>query len=173
MAANSTTTTTDPDEWEVVHDGGFVYKRKKRRLDPTAFVAAADPTPDAAIEAKERRKRKRQALLQLKDKYSNEIVLWERLSNSLKSIKDRIPDPVEETEFDTEYRLEVQTPSCSLLSEVLLQVEAQEAIIRDFSQLCEVAESLCSAHEEKIKNQFIDLPIWKSPQELMASLCED
>ncbi|KAK9290057.1 hypothetical protein L1049_008221 [Liquidambar formosana] len=51
--------------------------------------------------------------------------------------------------------------------------EAQEATIRDASNLCDVAEAICNAQEEHLKNSFIDLPIWASLRELMASLCDD
>jgi len=54
-----------------------------------------------------------------------------------------------------------------------MQVEAQEAIIRDVSNLCDVAEAMCNAQEEQMKQSFIDLPIWTSPHELIASLCVD
>ena len=54
-----------------------------------------------------------------------------------------------------------------------MQVEAQEAIVRDLSNLCDVAEAMCNAQEEQLKQSLIDLPIWASPHELMASLCDD
>jgi hypothetical protein len=54
-----------------------------------------------------------------------------------------------------------------------MQVEAQEAIVRDLSNLCDVAEAMCNAQEEQLKQSLIDLPIWASPPELMASLCDD
>lgn len=58
-----------------------------------------------------------------------------------------------------------------------LQVEAQAAIIHDVSNLCDVAEAMCSAQEEQLKQSFIDLPVWSSPRELMASclasLCDE
>lgn len=54
-----------------------------------------------------------------------------------------------------------------------LQAEAQEAIICDISNLCDVAEAMYSAQEEQLKQSFIDLPVWSSPRELMASLCDE
>ena len=56
-----------------------------------------------------------------------------------------------------------------------MQVEAQEAIIRDASNLCDIAEAMCNAHEEEANQSLIDLPIWAlpaSPRELLASLCD-
>ncbi|KAL0372039.1 UNVERIFIED_CONTAM: hypothetical protein Scaly_0885500 [Sesamum calycinum] len=53
----------------------------------------------------------------------------------------------------------------------MLGAEGQEAIIRDVWSLCDVAEALCSAHEERLKQQLTNLPIWgQSPHELMAAL---
>nr|GMD54752.1 fatty-acid-binding protein 1-like [Ipomoea batatas] len=64
--------------------------------------------------------------------------------------------------------------SRQLIDELLSQAEIQEAIICDISNLCDVAEALCSAQEERLKKSFIDLPIWaKSPRELITSLCEE
>ncbi|KAM7253871.1 hypothetical protein ACFE04_031553 [Oxalis oulophora] len=54
-----------------------------------------------------------------------------------------------------------------------MQAEAHEAIIHDVSNLCDVVEAMCDAQEERVKKLYIDLPVWSSPQELMATLCED
>ncbi|KAL9229309.1 hypothetical protein vseg_004792 [Gypsophila vaccaria] len=187
MAARPEKTKPTEHEWEIVNDAGFIYQRKKRRLDAAALVAAASAAAASEAESelspemvlKERRDRKRKALLQIRDKYRREIALWEKLSDSVKSVEARHrPQFAEERECGVSVGGEDNcvgpvTSASSLLSDLFLQVEAQEAIIRECSQLCEIAESLCSAHEEKTKQQFIDLPIWKSPEELMASLCDD
>ena len=55
----------------------------------------------------------------------------------------------------------------------IVQVEAQEAIIRNVSKLCDIAEALCMTEENQLKQRLIDLPIWASPRELMASLCDE
>lgn len=83
-------TNWDPDEWEIVNDDGFVYKRKKRRIDPTSFARAPDPEPDPALRIKEKRKNKRAALLKLKEKYLKEISGWDNLSNTLKAKQDSV-----------------------------------------------------------------------------------
>lgn len=71
----------NPDEWELINDDGFVYKRKKRpRLEPTA----AAPPQDPALERKHRRERKKRALLKLRERYLEEISQWELLSNTLR-----------------------------------------------------------------------------------------
>lgn len=54
-----------------------------------------------------------------------------------------------------------------------LQAEAQEALINDVSNLCDVAEALSSVQEEQLKQSLFDLPVWASPQELMAALCDE
>lgn len=190
MAASTTTTTAanwDSDEWEIVNDDGFVYKRKKRRIDPTSFARSQDPEPDPALEVKQRRKRKRAALVKLKEKYQTELGLWDKLSNTLKAMEDtvkskRVLQDAEESngrklheigDKGSQSVVSVEKCSGSLVDELLLQVEAQEAIIHSFEQLCDVAESLCNAHEEKTKERYFNLPIWDSPRELMASFCED
>ncbi|KAL4588429.1 hypothetical protein LXL04_001318 [Taraxacum kok-saghyz] len=76
------------EDWELVNDDGFVYKRLKRpRLASTSTFAVAPPDP--AAEAKARRERKKKALLKLKTKYEQEIQHWEQLSNTLKALQDR------------------------------------------------------------------------------------
>ncbi|KAH9609901.1 hypothetical protein KSS87_009702 [Heliosperma pusillum] len=169
----------DMSDWELVNDEGFVYKRKKRTpISSSIPVAVAVAVADPAVELKETRKRRRIALVKLKDKYQHELVLWQHLSNSLISIPNHTlnhPSIINQQQHHHHHPTIHSLPSHSslFLSHLLSQVEAQEAIIRDFSQLCEVAESLCSVHEEKAKQQFIDLPVWRSPRELMTSLCED
>lgn len=54
-----------------------------------------------------------------------------------------------------------------------LQVEAQEAIIHDISNLCDIAEAMCCKQEQQFKQSLFDLPIWSSPVELMKALCDD
>lgn len=51
-------------------------------------------------------------------------------------------------------------------------MEAQEAIIRDVSNLCDIAETVCVKREEQLKQTLFDLPIWASPLELMQGLCD-
>lgn len=73
---------SEDDQWELCNDDGFVYKRKRRRLHPPP------PPPEADQEAEKRRKeRKRQTLLKLKAKYEKEILQWESLSNTLRSMQ--------------------------------------------------------------------------------------
>ncbi|KAJ8423587.1 hypothetical protein Cgig2_009241 [Carnegiea gigantea] len=171
----------DYDEWEFVNDDGFVYKRKKRRLDPTSLARPPDPVPDPATEGRERRRRKKKALLELKDRYQKEISLWENLSNTLKTMEENVKSRqdkhlcAEERENGwSQSSVLMQKRSGSWVTELLLQVEAQEEVLCEFSHLCDAAESLCNAQDEKTQRAFLDLPLWvSSPHELMASLSED
>ncbi|KAL2246893.1 UNVERIFIED_CONTAM: hypothetical protein Sindi_2541600 [Sesamum indicum] len=191
----------DPDEWELVNDDGFVHKRKKRpRIDPGGAPSAGQPPLDPELEKKHRRERKMRALLKLREKYLEEISRWELLSNTLKEMEETAQARLLErqelcptTSFGAASSSEQHSASdatCQRIVDDLLSqshsyikirkqrkkrelVEAQEAIIRDASNLCDVAEALCSAHEERLKQQLIDLPIWEpSPHELMAALGE-
>jgi hypothetical protein len=89
---DSATTSRDADEeWELYNDDGFVYKRKKRRLDPAAAAAdaAAQTNVDLQAEERSRRERKRRTLLKLKAQYQREIDQWELLSNMLRSMEEK------------------------------------------------------------------------------------
>ncbi|KAK8670134.1 hypothetical protein V6N13_104895 [Hibiscus sabdariffa] len=46
-------------------------------------------------------------------------------------------------------------------------------VIHDVSNLCDIAEAICNAQEERLNRTYFDLPIWASPRHLMASLCDD
>ncbi|GAB4848062.1 hypothetical protein Ancab_002724 [Ancistrocladus abbreviatus] len=185
----------DSDDWELINDDGFVYKRKKRRLnDPSSLARPPDPAPDPEAEEKCRRERKRRALLKLREKYEKEIALWEHLSNNLcaaeRSAKEKKEQQLQgrqnsEKQEGKQLQCEEQEASSSslvpaegnssgsLIDKLLLQVEAQEAMIRHVTNLCDVVEALCEAQDQKVKDSFIHLPIWGSPRELMASLCDD
>ena len=57
----------------------------------------------------------------------------------------------------------------------VMQVEAQEAIIKQASNLCDMAEAMCDVQEEEENEALIDLPVWAlaaSPRKLLASLCD-
>lgn len=75
----------NPDDWELINDDGFVYKRKKRPRQEAA--AAAPPPPDPAVERKHRRERRKRALLKLRERYLEEISRWELLSNTLTAME--------------------------------------------------------------------------------------
>lgn len=167
------------EDWELVNDDDFIYKRQKRqRLDS---APAAVPPPDPAAEAIARRERKKKTLLKLKTKYEQEIHHWELLSNTLQALQDRtqnqtpltllsLPDQtvndLRQSSSDSTYRERTDT--------LLAQVEGQEATISEISRLCDVAEALCTAEEQRLKQPFLDLPIWDpSPQQVLTSLLEE
>lgn len=52
------------------------------------------------------------------------------------------------------------------------QAERRQDIIRDLTHMCDVAEALCEAQEEQFKQSLLELPVWASPRELMAALCD-
>lgn len=71
------------------------------------------------------------------------------------------------------YHCWVRFLSLSFLLTSEMQVEAREQIIGDVSNLCDIAEAVCTAQEEQLKQSYFDLPIWGSPRDLMASLCDE
>ncbi|KAK4367421.1 hypothetical protein RND71_011213 [Anisodus tanguticus] len=163
------------DEFELVNDDGFVYKRRKKSsLDPT--LSAAPKLPDPAVEKKNRLERKKRALMKIKEKYEKEIQQWELLSNTFKAMQKNVETQQETTFTDSpDPPATSSDPTCSpLVDQLLAQVEAQEAVIGNISKLCDVVESFCDAQEEKIKQSVLDLPIWAhAPSDLISSLCED
>ena len=79
----------EDDEWELCNDDGFVYKRKRRRLDPAAVAAEAGVSSATEAEQENRRReRKKRTLLKLKAKYEKEIREWDTLSNTLRSTQN-------------------------------------------------------------------------------------
>ncbi|XP_060193150.1 uncharacterized protein LOC132622556 isoform X2 [Lycium barbarum] len=163
------------DELELVNDDGFVYKRRKRsQLDPT--VTAAPKLPDPAVEKKNRLERKKRALLKIKEKYEKEIQQWELLSNTLKAMQQNAETQQQETATNSpDPPATSSDPTClPLVDQLLIQVEAQEAVIGNISKLCDIVEAFCDAQEEKKKQSVLDLPIWAhTPSDLISSLCED
>ncbi|KAL8247260.1 hypothetical protein R6Q59_008476 [Mikania micrantha] len=168
------------EDWELVNDDGFIYWRPKRqRLDSTATIAI-EPS-DPAAESNARKERKKKVLLKLKSKYQQEIHHWELLSNNLKALQDRTqnqPPPTALPESDHTVSIFPENSPDSTYRELtdalLAQVESQEATISEISRLCDVAEALCDAEEQRVKQPFLDLPIWEaSPKELITSLLEE
>ncbi|XP_065878462.1 uncharacterized protein [Euphorbia lathyris] len=179
----------DGEEWVLCHDDdGFTYKilKRQRLLDPS--TSAQPPVTDAKAEERRRKQRKKNTLLKLKSRYQKEIHQWELLSNNLRSMQDRANQqlqlqnrqqdvhqivslsPLESPSTD----IEGSEDACgSLVDKLLSQAEAQEAIIHDVSCLCDIAESMCNTQQDLLAQSYIDLPVWSSPRELMASLCDE
>ncbi|KAD3641121.1 hypothetical protein R6Q59_003749 [Mikania micrantha] len=170
------------EKWELVSDDGFVYKRLKRQpVDSIITTVSTAPPSDPAAEERNRRERKKIMLLKLKTRYQEEIQNWEFLSNTLKALQDRMQIQPQPTAFpdlpvsvssSTEHLLD--SAYREIVETLLVQVEAQEACINEVSTLCDVAESLCNAEEQQLKQPFVCLPIWESsPRKLITMLCEE
>ena len=166
---DSATTSRDADEeWELYNDDGFVYKRKKRRLDPAAAAAAAaaaeaaQTNVDPHAEERSRRERKRRTLLKLKAQYQSEIDQWELLSNMLRSMEEKArvsQDQSQNRQLEQRDRgVQEQTASFgafplpefvdgSLVDELLLQVTGFMFFVRLYA--CELlVGGKCGKREE-------------------------
>ncbi|XP_075475903.1 uncharacterized protein LOC142515229 [Primulina tabacum] len=169
----------NPDDWELINDDAFVHKRKKQRRQDSLATSS-----DANHPRKNLRERKRKLLLKLREKYLREIGQWGRLSTTLKEMEANSQTQFQAREgiynavsfiqpSSSEERSLTNPTHRRLVNDLLFQVKAQEAIIHGVSHLCDVAEALCSAQEERLKQQFIDLLIWESsPCELVAGLTD-
>ncbi|XP_024975771.1 uncharacterized protein LOC112513664 [Cynara cardunculus var. scolymus] len=166
----------DDEDWELINDDGFVYKRL--RLHPTTS-AAHPPAADPAVVERNRNERKKTILAKLKTRYQKEIHDWELLSNTLQALQNRTktqPPPSMSPDLSISQSPEHSSDSTfrDLTETLLIQVEAQEASINEISNLCDVAEALCNAQEQLLKQPFVYLPIWESsPRKLITSLCEE
>ncbi|XP_022724805.1 uncharacterized protein LOC111281339 [Durio zibethinus] len=171
-------------EWELCNENGFIYKRKKRRR---VLIEPAPLPADPEEEEKRRREWKRNNLLRVKEKYKKEIEEWEILSKTLKVMQEKalgfqFQQQEREKLGETEEKQRMASFSGSenkdnasdfLVDELLLQAETREMTIRDVSNLCDMAEAMCNAQEERLKQSYFDLPIWASLPDLMASFCDE
>lgn len=174
------------DEWELINDDGFVYRRRKHpRVNlpsSTSASASALLLPDPAVEEQNHRERKKKALLKLKHKYQQEIEQWVHLSNTLNEMQQKSLISSQQQNFPVVGQQQkspvppdqsLDSTCWKLVDELLLQAEAQESIIEDIARLCDMVETLCSAREENFTKSFTELPVWASkPHELMTKLCE-
>lgn len=51
-----------------------------------------------------------------------------------------------------------------------VQIEVEEAILKQVAGLCDEADVLCRAHEEEIMDAVTRLPVWGEPKDLFLSL---
>ncbi|WCJ21179.1 hypothetical protein M5689_003355 [Euphorbia peplus] len=165
------------EEWVLCHDDddGFTYKilKRHRLLHPSSSVS----------DERRRKLRKKDTLLNLQNRYQKEIDQWHLLSTNLLSMQDRanqhqplqFPNPDQNVAPSSSPNIpESEDDVCaSFLDKLLSQAEAQEAMINDVSSLCDIAESICNTQQDLLAQSYIDLPIWSSPRELMASLCDE
>ncbi|KAL4281962.1 hypothetical protein GQ457_03G041650 [Hibiscus cannabinus] len=190
LLSSSCQTAIATDDWELCNDDGFIYKREKRRL--VLSEPAWLPADPEEVE-KQRREWKRKILLRVKDKCNKEIKQWEVLKNTLNSMQEkalgfqsqqqerRKPRETEEEEEEKETasfsgsenidKEKKDNSFGSLVDEFLLRAEAQELANRDVWNLCDIAEAICNAGEEQMKQSYFDLHVWASPGDLMAVLC--
>ncbi|XP_050221165.1 uncharacterized protein LOC126671436 [Mercurialis annua] len=173
------------EDWELRHDeDGFTYKI----LTSNKMAEAVQPpVTDRKAEERCRKLRKKNILIKLKSQYQKEIVQWELLSSTLLSMQDRANRQLqmqkEHQNLGHTALISLESSSMppqgkektygSLVDELLLQAEAQEAVINDMTYLCDVAESMCNAEQESLAQSYINLPIWSSPRKLMAGLRDD
>ncbi|XP_058109790.1 uncharacterized protein LOC131252991 isoform X2 [Magnolia sinica] len=165
------------DIWELCNDDGFVYKRRKRQRQEPSSANGSNPE----AEAQQRREQKKKILMSLREQYGREIQQWEGLFATLQQLKENssqaeasLPLPTSSNELSALPLIREEEGICRPLSmdELLLQAEAQESILQDLLNFCDVAEASCKAQEEHLKQSFIDLPIWATPRSLMASFSE-
>ena len=119
----------DGEEWELRRDDdGFTYKilKRQRLTDPSAPVSQL-PFTDPKVEAKQRRERKRNTLLKLKNQYQNEIHKWEVLSNTLHSMEEKTKEVNQAASYlgssNSSVVKKSEDSSGSLVDELLLQVK--------------------------------------------------
>eukprot|EP00262_Sarcandra_glabra_P004719 TRINITY_DN15940_c0_g1_i1.p1 TRINITY_DN15940_c0_g1~~TRINITY_DN15940_c0_g1_i1.p1 ORF type:complete len:175 (+),score=42.11 TRINITY_DN15940_c0_g1_i1:137-661(+) len=162
------------DDWELCNDDGFVYKRKKRRQQQEQDNS---PVFDPEADARHRKAQKKNYLLKIREKYTREIEMWEGFSASLNDMKEKNDEASRPSTLYINLSPQPLKPPenicLPLIDELLLQAEAQEVFLQELSKLCDVAEEMCKGQDEFLKQSFIDLPVWGTPQALMASLCDD
>ncbi|ERN13839.1 hypothetical protein AMTRI_Chr06g199050 [Amborella trichopoda] len=158
------------DEWEVCNEDGFIYKRRKKETS----AARAGPATDPTVEMRHMKLLKKRALLKMKEGYIREIKQWEDLSLQLQKMREKSQALAENSPGQPESPLP-RLPENNfrpLIDDLLFQAEVQEAILQDFSNLCQMADALCEAEENRQKQALIDLPIWENPLSIMNSLAE-
>ncbi|CAL9202733.1 unnamed protein product [Musa hybrid cultivar] len=169
----------DDDEWEICNDNGFVYKRRRRRLiRPGESAEGPSIAEDPEVELRRHcRARRRRCLLDLRDRYRQELEQWDLLSSRLLDLAAPPPSAAASSSRPEPPSVELPEPpgGCihqPLVDDLLHQVEAQEAILRKLSEICDYVESLCREKEEGLVESLIELPIWGSPRSLMTSFSD-
>ncbi|KAH9288292.1 hypothetical protein KI387_032409 [Taxus chinensis] len=160
-------------EWEVVNDDGFIYKRRKRNhVSPPPIptkTTTSKHNDDQYI--KQRCQTKKEALLNLKEKYVKEIRDWESLAQMLQKTPISAIPSLKEPASSLALPETQPGNSCKhVLRELVHQVEAQEAFIQDATTLCNLAEMMCDAHEQDLKQPTLYLPVWGTPTTLLRNL---
>lgn len=160
-------------EWEVVNDDGFVYKRQKSKYSaPAPFPSNTTANNDDQY-LKQRRLLKKAGLLNLKSRYALEIKEWESLSQmsqtAATSIINSSINP--KSSSSSPPQTQIQNARKYIFRELLQQAEAQETFIQEVTSFCNAAELMCEVHEQDFRRSALDFLIWDSPTTLVHSLC--
>lgn len=117
MAAPSPSVAADgEEEYEISIDDGFVYKRRRGLYPAVAPPSAAGPDPETA-----RRRRRRVALLRLRDKRLRELARWEALEGNLDAqLPTSAPPPPQAPPVSP--GTAATSPSASVLDDLLARV---------------------------------------------------
>ncbi|WOK97427.1 hypothetical protein Cni_G06135 [Canna indica] len=165
----------EDDEWEICNDNGFVYKRRRRLRPADAPPPPLAEDPEAELR-RHRLDRRRRCLLHLRDRYRRELEQWERLSSSLLDLTAPPPSAASSSKSELPSSASPERSSGdaqqTLIDDLLSQVEAQEAMLRKLSDICDNAESLCREKEESLVESLMEMPIWGSPRSLLTSLTD-
>ena len=139
IAAAISMSVEEEGDWELFNDDGFVYKRKRRRLDPAEAVAARSSVAQAAdLEAEEnrRRERRRMTLLKVRAKYQREIEQWEVLSNNLRAMEERTRKLREQSRREGEEGMALFLEASSLNSVQEKELSCASMVEDLLSQVC-------------------------------------
>jgi hypothetical protein len=130
---------SEDDDWELCYDDGFVYKRKRRRLNPPDPATSSQPDSE-----KLRKQRKKRTLLKLKSNYENEILQWENLSNTLHSLQISSSPQLQQQQQDQTLSLPSTSSSTqsNLLDHLLSQVTSPFLFLPNFHKKIKLGQLL-------------------------------
>ncbi|XP_066317514.1 uncharacterized protein [Miscanthus floridulus] len=168
-------------EYEIRNDEGFVYK-VARGLYPDAAPSSSQPAAGPDPEAAGLRRRRR-ALLRLRDKRLRDLSRWEALASELlgplpapqppaSPPASSHPEAAAAASFSSHpVAAAASSSSSSILDDLLAQVETQTEFLKKARQWCDEANALCDAREAAIFDSIVP-PLWGgNAAELMAGLC--
>ncbi|KAF8657023.1 hypothetical protein HU200_060357 [Digitaria exilis] len=160
-------------EFEIRNDEGFVYKVPAGlypEAAPSSTKAAAGPDPEVAG-----LRRRRRALLRLRDKRLRQLFRWEALASELLAPLPAARPPAPQSPPASPPPVSTAA-SDSILDDLLAQADLQAELLKKASALCGEINALCDAHEAALVDDIAALPVWgSSPRELVASFgaCPD
>ncbi|KAI3991731.1 hypothetical protein MKX01_038129 [Papaver californicum] len=165
------------DEWDIWNDDGFVCKRRRRGRSkintPADHIATMDQLK------KKNKKRKKMILMKLRDEYKREIQEWEKLSNILSTLNQektqsqKSSSSVMDSAMTKSYIFSDDFVCQNLfIDELLLQAEAQEAIILNLSNLCDAAEAKIILDKQQFMQSMMNIPLLGSPRSILVSLSD-